>query len=230
MEFISLDLGTRRHDYDEIWSLQREIHADVAAGRKDDTVLFVEHESVFTAGKRTNASDRPQDGSRVIDIDRGGRITWHGPGQIVAYPIIKLREPIDVVKYVRALEQAVIDLSDEIGLPTVRIEGRSGVWCPATELMRDRKVCAIGVRVAQATTMHGLALNCDANLADYGRIVPCGITDAGVTTLSRELRRPVTVNDVAPPLERHLRLALEPLTLAHTSDAEVRTQTSGMSR
>lgn len=217
MEFVSLDLGTRRHDYEEVWAQQREIHADVAAGRRGNTVILVEHEAVFTAGKRTNASDRPQDGSRVVDVDRGGRITWHGPGQIVAYPILRLREPIDVVAYVRALEQAVMDLSLELGLHTERVAGRSGVWCPATELMRDRKVCAIGVRVAKRTTMHGLALNCDASLADYGRIVPCGITDAGVTTLSRELRRTVTVPEVAPMLERHLRRALAPLALAHAT-------------
>ncbi len=213
MEFVSLDLGIRRHDYEEVWDLQRQIHAEVAAGHRDATVILVEHDAVFTAGRRTNASDRPQDGSRVVDVDRGGRITWHGPGQIVAYPILRLREPVDVVAYVRALEQSVMDLSLELGLQTQRVDGRSGVWCPATELMRDRKVCAIGVRVAKGTTMHGLALNCDASLADYGRIVPCGITDAGVTTLSRELRRAVTVPEVAPPLQEHLRRCLTPLAL-----------------
>ncbi|GAA2246885.1 lipoyl(octanoyl) transferase LipB [Rarobacter faecitabidus] len=211
MEFVSLDVGSRTRDYEEIWQLQRDVHADVAAGRRDNTVLFVEHDAVFTAGKRTNRSDRPTDGARVIDVDRGGRITWHGPGQLVAYPIVRLAEPIDVVKYVRALEQAVIDLCSELGAHTIRVEDRSGVWFAANPLMRDRKVCAIGVRVARGTTMHGIALNCDANLADYGRIVPCGIDDAGVTTLTRELRRPFTVTDALPLAQKHLATQLAPI-------------------
>ena len=211
MEFVSLDLGTHTRDYEEVWALQREVHAEVAAGDRDNTVLFVEHDAIFTAGKRTNKSDRPTDGGRGIDVDRGGRITWHGPGQIVAYPIIRLAEPLNVVGYVRALEQAVIDLCTELGAETIRVDGRSGVWFAKNEFMRDRKVCAIGVRVARGTTMHGIALNCDANLADYGRIVPCGIDDAGVTTLTRELRRPVTVTDVEPLLRRHLEAALVPI-------------------
>ncbi|SNS46304.1 lipoyl(octanoyl) transferase [Micrococcales bacterium KH10] len=211
MEFVSLDLGTRTRDYEEIWELQRKVHQEVSTGEREDTVLLVEHDSVFTAGKRTNQSDRPTDGARVIDVDRGGRITWHGPGQLVAYPIIRLKEPIDVVAYVRALEQAVIDLIADLGAGAVRVADRSGVWFPATELMRDRKVCAIGVRVARGTTMHGIALNCDANLADYGRIVPCGISDAGVTTLTRELRRQVTISDVVEPLQVQLTSHLTPL-------------------
>ncbi len=211
MEFVSLDLGTRPRDYEEIWELQRKVHQEVSTGEREDTVLLVEHDSVFTAGKRTNQSDRPTDGARVIDVDRGGRITWHGPGQLVAYPIIRLKEPIDVVAYVRALEQAVIDLIADLGAGAVRVADRSGVWFPATELMRDRKVCAIGVRVARGTTMHGIALNCDANLSDYGRIVPCGISDAGVTTLTRELRRQVTISDVVEPLQVQLTSHLTPL-------------------
>lgn len=221
MEFVSLDLGTRTRDYEEIWALQREIHAEVAAGHREDTVLLVEHDSVFTAGKRTNTSDRPTDDARVIDVDRGGRITWHGPGQLVAYPILKLREAFDVVGYVRALETAIINLTTELGATTIRVDGRSGVWFPATNLMRDRKVCAIGVRVAKGTSMHGIALNCDANLADFGRIVPCGIEDAGVTTLSRELRRPLTVLDAAPLVERHLRESLATVTLSPISRTSI---------
>jgi len=208
MEFVPLDLGRRRVDFEPAWQTQREIHAQVAAGTRDHTVLLVEHEPVFTAGKRTNAGDRPTDGSRVIDIDRGGRITWHGPGQLVAYPIVRLAQPIDVVAYVRALEQAVIDLCADLGLDAGRVEGRSGVWFPADDVRPARKVCAIGVRVAKGVTMHGLALNCDTDLLDFERIVPCGITDAGVTSVSRELGRPWTVLDAAGPLETHLRSAL----------------------
>ncbi|TQK75852.1 lipoyl(octanoyl) transferase LipB [Rarobacter incanus] len=210
MDVVSL-LPDGPRDYEEVWDLQRQIHAEVADGKRADTIIAVEHEAVFTAGKRTNNSDRPTDGSRVIDVDRGGRITWHGPGQLVLYPIVRLAAPIDVVAYVRALEQAVMDVCSQLGAATVRVEGRSGVWFPANQFMRDRKVCAIGVRVARGTTMHGIALNCDANLADYGRIVPCGITDAGVTTLTRELRRPVSIADVTEPLLAAVNRTVGPL-------------------
>jgi len=239
MEFVSLDLGRRRVDFEPAWQTQREVHAQVVAGERDHTVLLVEHESVFTAGRRTNASDRPTDGSRVIDIDRGGRITWHGPGQLVAYPIVRLAEPIDVVAYVRALEQAVIDLLAELDLHAGRVVGRSGVWFPADpgaapcadgtiDLAAfgtgrpERKVCAIGVRVARGVTMHGLALNCDADLLDFGRIVPCGISDAGVTSVTRELGTPFTVLDAAAPLQRHLETALAPLLgdVVHTPSSQ----------
>ena len=208
MEFVSLDLGQRRVEYTEAWDVQRAVHDDVVEGRREDTVLLVEHESVYTAGRRTATWDRPVDGTPVVDVDRGGKITWHGPGQLVAYPIVRLAEPVDVVAYVRALEQAVIGLCAELGLTTVRVEGRSGVWLPADDTRRDRKVAAIGVRVARGVTMHGLALNCDPDLTAFGRIVPCGIPDADVTSLTAELGRTVGIADVEPLLREHLVTAL----------------------
>ena len=197
MEIIDL-LGEGPRDYRELWALQREIHADVVAGNRADTVILVEHVSVYTAGKRTATWDRPVDGSEVIDVDRGGRITWHGPGQLVAYPIVRLREPVDVVAYVRALESAIMRVCAEFGIETLRVEDRSGVWLPATDSRRERKVCAIGVRVAKGVTMHGLALNCNPDLAEFSRIVPCGISDADVTSLSLELPSEVTIDDASP--------------------------------
>jgi len=206
-------------DYRELWALQREIHAEVAQGTQSDTVILVEHTSVYTAGKRTATWDRPVDGTEVIDVDRGGRITWHGPGQLVAYPLVRLRTPIDVVAYVRVLEDAVIDVCSQLGVETVRVEGRSGVWLPATDSRRERKVCAIGVRVAKGVTMHGLALNCDPDLAEFGRIVPCGISDADVTSLSTEIGRPITIAEVAPLLVASLTDALADIRWASTSSA-----------
>lgn len=205
MDFRQVDLGTRLADFEETWALQRTLHAEVVAGSRDGTVLLVEHAPVYTAGRRTRQAERPTDGLPVVDVDRGGKITWHGPGQLVAYPLVRLAEPVDVVAYVRLLEEAVIGLCAELGVATVRVEGRSGVWCAPTDDLPARKLCAIGVRVARGVTMHGLALNCDADLAHYAPIVPCGITDAGVTTLSVELGRTVTVTEVAPLLEAHLR-------------------------
>jgi lipoyl(octanoyl) transferase len=203
-------------DYRTAWDLQRRTHADVADGIRPDTVLLVEHHSVYTAGKRTAGRERPSDGTPVIDVDRGGRITWHGPGQIVAYPIVRLAEPIDVIAYVRAIEQAVMDTCAGLGLRTVRVDGRSGVWCAADPSTgrRDRKVCAVGVRVARGVTMHGLALTCNSDLAAFGRIVPCGIDDADVTSLSAELGRDVTVEEVEPSLTHHLVAALLPVLAA----------------
>lgn len=222
MEFLPVDLGTAHADYEQTWALQRRIHAEVVDGVRPDTVLLVEHASVYTAGRRTRIAERPTDGTPVVDVDRGGKITWHGPGQLVAYPIVALPEPLDVVEYVRRLEQAVIDLCAGLGLETVRVEGRSGVWLPATSWQRDRKVCAIGVRVARGVTMHGLALNCDPDLERFGSIVPCGITDADVTSLAVELGRSITVTDVAPLLRTHLESALSDLLdLSHTSRTAV---------
>ena len=206
--FVSLDLGRRLVDYEEAWAAQREVHDGVALGARPDTVLLVEHESVYTAGRRTAVWDRPVDGTPVVDVDRGGKITWHGPGQLVAYPIVRLAEPVDVVAYVRALEQALMAVCAALGVRTVRVEGRSGVWLPVDERGRERKIAAIGVRVARGVTMHGVALNCDADLAAFGRIVPCGIPDADVTSLSAELGRRVTVSEVVPLLSSHLVTAL----------------------
>ncbi len=186
--------------YLEGWDLQRQIHHDVVAGSRRDTLILLEHEAVYTAGKRTEPHERPQDGTPVIDVDRGGKITWHGPGQLVGYPIIGLTEPLDVVNFVRRLEESLISVCAGLGLDVGRVEGRSGVWLPAQvvrgEPRPERKIAAIGIRVARAVTLHGFALNCDCDLNAYGSIVPCGITDAGVTSLSAELGRRVEVAEV----------------------------------
>ncbi len=188
-------------DYRTAWQLQRDV-ADARIAGGPDTLLLLEHPPVYTAGRRTQPHERPSgDGAaaevaEVIDTDRGGKITWHGPGQLVGYPIIGLAEPLDVVNYVRRVEESLITVCGDLGVETVRVEGRSGVWVPAAAGRPERKVAAIGVRVSRAVTLHGFALNCDCDLAAYGPIVPCGITDAGVTSLSAELRRRVTVGDV----------------------------------
>ncbi|MEO8888733.1 MAG: lipoyl(octanoyl) transferase LipB [Jatrophihabitantaceae bacterium] len=197
--------------YEQAWDRQRAIHADVVRGMAADTVLLLEHPPVYTAGKRTKPADRPFDGTPVIDVDRGGEITWHGPGQLVGYPIIRLADPIDVVAYVRRMEGLLIDVCAELGLPAGRVEGRSGVWLPADGGRPERKVAAIGIRVAHAVTLHGFALNCNPDLSWFDRIVPCGIADAGVTSLTQELGREVTVADALPVVERHLPALLDPV-------------------
>jgi lipoyl(octanoyl) transferase len=196
-------------DYARAWDLQREVHADVVSGLAPDTVLLLEHSPVYTAGRRTEPFERPVDGTPVIDVDRGGKITWHGPGQLVGYPIVRLPMPLDVVAHVRRLESALVAACDEIGVATTRVDGRSGVWVPADERGPDRKVAAIGVRVAQGVTLHGFALNCDCDLAYFDRIVPCGIRDAGVTSLSAELGRDVSVDEMLPIVEGHVLRVLE---------------------
>jgi len=195
-------------DYLTAWDEQRRLHESVADGTTGDTVLLLQHPSVYTAGKRTEPLDRPVDGTPVIDVDRGGKITWHGPGQLVGYPIVKLPDPIDVVAYVRRVEQVLIDVCADLGLATTRVEGRSGVWVTADDRGPDRKVGAIGIRVARGVTLHGFALNCDCELTAFDAIVPCGIRDAGVTSLSAELGRSVTVDEVLPVVEKHLRTTL----------------------
>ncbi len=204
----NLGLGERLEPYERAWAYQRQVHDEVVAGRRPDTVLLVEHESVYTAGRRTAAWDRPQDDTPVVDVDRGGRITWHGPGQLVGYPIVRLRSPIDVVGYVRALEQALIATCLDLGLAAERVEGRSGVWFPPNEGRPARKVAAIGVRVARGVTMHGFALNCTCDLSAFEAIVPCGISDAGVTSLSAETGRDVRLQEVVPLVLEHLDDAL----------------------
>jgi lipoyl(octanoyl) transferase len=208
--------------YEAAWAEQRRLHAARVAGEIPDTVMLLEHEPVYTAGKRTAPSERPPAaaGAPVIDVDRGGKITWHGPGQVVGYPIVRLAEPVDVVAFVRQVEQVLIDVCAELGLATGRAEapGRSGVWIGADAHGPDRKVAAVGLRVAQGTTMHGFALNCDCDLAWFSRIVPCGIADAGVTSLSAELGRPVTVAETLPLVVRHLPGLLAPsLAVASTA-------------
>jgi lipoyl(octanoyl) transferase len=182
-------------DYLDAWQLQRDL-ADARVAGGADTLLLLEHPAVYTAGKRTEAHERPVDGTPVVDTDRGGKITWHGPGQLVGYPVIGMAEPLDVVNYVRRLEESLIDVCADYGLTAGRVEGRSGVWLPADATRPARKIAAIGIRVARGTTLHGFALNCDCDLTAYSAIVPCGITDAGVTSLTAELGRRVGVDDV----------------------------------
>jgi len=194
LDFVVAGLSANSVQYVEGLELQRAVHRSVVARERPDTVLLLEHPAVYTAGKRTLASERPVDGSVVIDVDRGGKITWHGPGQLVAYPIVHLHEPVDVVGYVRSLEDILLRVLNEFNIDAVRVVGRSGVWVGAKG--REDKIAAIGVRVAQGVTMHGFALNCNNSLEPYSRIIACGIHDAGVTTVSRVLGREVNPGDM----------------------------------
>jgi len=189
-------------DYRQAWELQRAVHADVVSGVREDTVLLLEHDSVYTAGKRTEDEERPEDGTPVIDVDRGGKITWHGPGQLVGYPIMKLPDPIDVVGYVRWLEQVLIDSIAEFGLKTERVEGRSGVWAPVGDT--HVKIAAIGIRVAEKVTMHGFALNCNNSLNPYETIIACGIKDAATSTISELLQLNITPAMAADVIQQRL--------------------------
>jgi lipoyl(octanoyl) transferase len=191
-------------DYEQAWQWQRQLHAQRVAGEIENTALLLEHPPVFTAGRRTEVWERPTDGTPVIDVDRGGKITWHGPGQLVGYPIVELPNPVDVVAYVRRLEEVLVEVCAELGVAAGQVAGRSGVWIPADEKGPERKVAAIGIRVAQGVTLHGFSLNCDPDLSWFDRIVPCGIADAGVTSLTAELGRPVRVVDALPVVEARL--------------------------
>ncbi|MGK5499075.1 lipoyl(octanoyl) transferase LipB [Streptomyces sp. URMC 125] len=255
LRFVHLGFGEEAVEYREAWQRQREVHAARLADEVPDTCLLLEHQPVYTAGRRTEDSERPLDGTPVVDVDRGGKITWHGPGQLVGYPILRLPRPVDVIAHVRRLEEALIRTCAEFGLETTRVEGRSGVWvlgdparrpgpggleldlapgagasspagdedgeydprlrgpeyAPSNAGQRgeDRKLGAIGVRVAKGVTMHGFSLNCDPDNTWFDRIVPCGIRDAGVTSLSQELGGRVSVAEVLPVAEKHLRAVLE---------------------
>jgi lipoyl(octanoyl) transferase len=202
-EFLTAGLDPDFVPYLDGLALQRTIHKEVAQGTRPDTCILLEHEGVYTAGKRTEDSERPDDGTEVIDVDRGGKITWHGPGQLVGYPIMKLPNPIDVVGYVRWLEQILIDICADFGLETERVEGRSGVWAPVggTHL----KIAAIGIRVADHTTMHGFALNCSNSLDPYETIIACGIKDAGTSTISALTGKLVTPAMAAERVKARLR-------------------------
>lgn len=219
-------------DYEETWHLQADLAARRAKDEIPDQILVLEHPSLYTAGKRTQPEDRPTNGLPVVDVDRGGRITWHGPGQLVMYPIIKLAEPVDVVDYVRRLEEALIQTVRRTGIANAgRIDGRSGVWVPASAGRDDRKIAALGIRVTHGVTMHGLSLNCDNTMEFYNYIVPCGIADAGVTTLSAELGRDIPVANMVEPLLGDLRDALEGrLTVADHSFGSAPDPTKGLRR
>ena len=209
VDFIDTGLSANSVPYLEALQQQRALHADVVAGRAPDTVILLEHPSVYTAGKRTEPDERPTDGTPVIDVDRGGKITWHGPGQLVGYPILRLSEPIDVVGYVRLLEGILIDVLADLGITGERVQGRSGVWIRGVQ--RDEKIAAIGIRVAEGVTMHGFALNCSNGFEAYDAIVACGIRDAGITSISRVLGRTVTPQDVAPLVRARFAHELEPV-------------------
>ncbi len=193
-------------DYEKAWDAQRTIHSEVAEKIRPNTLLLLQHPSVYTAGRRTDASERPQDGTPVIDVDRGGKITWHGPGQLVGYPIIRLANPHELVGFVRVVEGALIEACAQLGITTQRISKRSGVW--VVDDRGERKIAAIGIRVAKGVTMHGFALNVNPDMSAFGQIIPCGIDDADVTSIARELGRDIRVDDVAALVARHMIEAL----------------------
>jgi lipoyl(octanoyl) transferase len=232
VDFQVVGLGADAVDYLDAWELQKRVHEAVVDGSRPDTVLLLEHPPTYTAGKRTEPHERPLDagGAPVIDVDRGGKITFHGPGQLVAYPIVRLPAHVLVVDFVRRLEEAMIATCTDLGVVTARVPGRSGVWLRADERGPERKVGAIGLRVSRGVTMHGIALNCDVDLGWYDRFVPCGIADAGVTTLSQEIGRPVPVAEVLPLLRGHLADLLAWQPYAATPDYEARPEPGRMPR
>ena len=224
LQFRTVGLGDEAVDYLAAWELQRDVHAKVAEGEQAPTVLLLEHPPVYTAGKRTLPEERPLDsgGAPVIEVDRGGKITFHGPGQLVGYPIVPLPDHVKVVDYVRRVEEALIQVCADLDVTTARVPGRSGVWLRADERGPERKVAALGIRVSRGVTMHGFALNCDVDLAWYDRFVPCGIADAGVTTLSQELDRRVSVDEVLPSVRQHLEHYLDWTPYTPTPDYDAR--------
>jgi len=217
---VHAGFGAAAVPYLDGWELQKRTHALRVDDAIPDTVLLMEHQPVYTAGKRTGALDRPSGdpGAPVVDVDRGGKITWHGPGQLTGYPIIRLPDPRDVVGYVRLLERMMMDACAELGLHTITVEGQSGLWVPGTP---NRKIGSIGIRVARGVTMHGFMLNCDNDMSWFDRIIPCGIRDAGSTNLSRELGRDVPVAEVVPIVERHLAGALGAEATVHRTTAQL---------
>ncbi len=189
-------------DYSKAWDVQRTIHGEVVDKKRPNTLLLLQHPSVYTAGRRTQETERPQDGTPVIDVDRGGKITWHGPGQLIGYPIVRLAKPTELVGFVREIEAGLIAVCDELGIKAQCVAGRSGVWI--RDEKGDRKIAAIGIRVAKGVTMHGFALNICPDLTPFTQIIPCGIQDAEVTSMEKELSRIITVEEVAPIVERHI--------------------------
>ena len=193
-------------EYEEALAIQRKIHGEVASGDRPNTLMLLEHPSIYTAGKRTLAEERPIGATRVLDVDRGGKITWHGPGQLVGYPIVRLKNPHELVGFVREIESGLIEACKEFGIFAVRVAGRSGVWI--VDERGERKIAAIGIRVASGTSMHGFALNVNPDLSAFGEIIPCGISDAAVTSLAQELNRPIDVAEVTPVVEKFMYQAL----------------------
>ena len=198
-------------DYEQAWHMQRTIHSQVAEGICPNTLLLLEHPSVYTAGRRTLDSEKPTDGSPVIEVDRGGKITWHGPGQLVGYPIVKLAQLHELVGFVREMERALINICEEFGIKATCVSGRTGVW--VLDEQGDRKIAAIGIRVAKGVTMHGFALNVCPDLNAFAQIIPCGILDADVTSMQKELGRSITVDEVAPIVERHIVESLQKVSI-----------------
>lgn len=215
LEFSQLGLDPEFVDYARGWDIQRELHGRVLAGTAPSTVLLLEHAAVYTAGKRTEDHERPFDGTPVVPVDRGGKLTWHGPGQLVGYPVIKLRNPAGIRDYVERLEAVIIAVLADYGIDAVRIKGRAGVWIEQDEKGPARKIAAIGIRVHEGVTMHGFAINCNNDLAPYAQIIACGITDAGVTTISQETGRDVTPADLVSRITEELRNNEEALVATH---------------
>lgn len=205
LEFSQLGLSPDYVDYMKAWAIQRELHDKVVAGEAPSTVLLLEHAAVYTAGKLTEDHERPFDGTPVVPVDRGGKLTWHGPGQLIAYPILKLKNKAGIRDYVERLEAIMIAVMEDYGIKAERIKGRAGVWITADEKGPDRKIAAIGIRVQDGVTMHGIAINCNNDLAPYGQIIACGITDAGVTTMSLETGRDVNPGDIVDRITEEFR-------------------------
>ncbi|XAS65349.1 lipoyl(octanoyl) transferase LipB [Pseudarthrobacter sp. So.54] len=215
LEFSQLGLAPEFVDYTRGWDLQRKLHEKVVAGTAPSTVLLLEHAAVYTAGKRTEDHERPFDGTPVVPVDRGGKLTWHGPGQLIGYPIIKLRNKAGIRDYVERLEAVIIAVLADYGIDAVRITGRAGVWIDQDEKGPARKIAAIGIRVHEGVTMHGFAINCNNDLAPYGQIIACGISDAGVTTVSQEIGRDITPADLVSRIIEELRNNEEALVATH---------------
>ncbi|MCA4132747.1 lipoyl(octanoyl) transferase LipB [Arthrobacter sp. M4] len=205
LEFSQLGLAPEYVDYMAAWSVQRELHDKVVTGEAPSTVLLLEHASVYTAGKLTEDHERPFDGTPVVPVDRGGKLTWHGPGQLIAYPIIKLKNRSGIRDYVERLEAIMISVMADYGINATRVKGRAGVWITADHKGPDRKIAAIGIRVQDGVTMHGIAINCSNDLAPYSQIIACGITDAGVTTMSQETGRNITPGDIVDRIVEEFR-------------------------
>lgn len=210
IEFERVGLGTTYIPYLQAWDYQKSLHDEVGADQRSPRVLFLEHEAVYTAGRRTEPEDLPQDGTPVVDVDRGGQLTWHGPGQLIGYPIVKLKQINAIRRYVETLEEALMNVLKDLGIETIQVKGRSGVWVPGRDGGEDRKIAAIGIRINHGVTMHGFALNCSNSLAPYEQIIPCGISDAGVTTISAELGREVSPSDVVDRVQQELEHLLSP--------------------